>query len=157
MDDEVIRRPLGPNESAEAKGEQPYEYQAWPAWRYGPDGQKAIFESPEEVPEGWGDVPPTATPAGEEPVHVDPSLIGAVSTDDDDNDDDGDDNGDGDDDTPKPTAEELAKAHKKDDLIAMLELMAEKDDSIEFSARWGEVKLAQLIIDKGGPIAEDKE
>jgi hypothetical protein len=29
----------------------------WPAWRYGPDGAKAIFNSAEEVPEGWADSP----------------------------------------------------------------------------------------------------
>lgn len=25
----------------------------WPAWRFGPDGQKAMFEKPEDVPMGW--------------------------------------------------------------------------------------------------------
>ena len=31
-----------------------YVYQAWPAWRYGPDGEAEIFNSEEEVPPGWG-------------------------------------------------------------------------------------------------------
>lgn len=156
-DEEITRRPLGPNESADAAGEQPYVYQAWPAWRYGPDGQKAIFQGPEEVPEGWTDVPPTATPAGEAPVHIDPSLIGPQDDDDDDDEGGAGDDDEGDDGETKPTAEELAKAHKKEDLVAMLELMAEKNDKIEFSPRWGEVKLAQAIIDHGGPIVETEE
>jgi hypothetical protein len=25
----------------------------WPAWRFGPDGDKALFEKPEDVPDGW--------------------------------------------------------------------------------------------------------
>lgn len=38
---------------------------AWPAWRYGPDGQSEIFDKEEDVPEGWtrkpGDEPPVLT------------------------------------------------------------------------------------------------
>lgn len=34
-----------------------YEYQAWPAWRYGPKGESAIFESEKDVPKGWSDQP----------------------------------------------------------------------------------------------------
>lgn len=30
---------------------------AWPKCRYGPGGQSAIFERPEDVPEGWEDHP----------------------------------------------------------------------------------------------------
>ncbi len=33
------------------------EVQRWPAWFYGPDNQSAVFESPDEVPEGWDDHP----------------------------------------------------------------------------------------------------
>lgn len=25
----------------------------WPSWRYGPEGQSAIFQKEEDVPEGW--------------------------------------------------------------------------------------------------------
>lgn len=156
MNDEVTRRPLGPNEGNTSLADKPYEHVAWPAWRYNPEtGQGQIFESADEVPEGWSDLPPGATPAGEEPIAIDPSLIGVTTGADGTLVDAG--AGAGADDKPKPTAEELAKSHKKADLVAMLELMAEKDDTIEFSAKWGEVKLAQLILDNGGPIAEDKE
>jgi len=30
----------------------------WPAWRWSPDGEKALFERPEDVPEGWTAKPP---------------------------------------------------------------------------------------------------
>lgn len=33
------------------RGVQPN--QEWPAWRYGPSGESAIFQSEEEVPNGW--------------------------------------------------------------------------------------------------------
>jgi len=29
----------------------------WPSWRYGPDGQAAIFQEGDEIPEGWVDSP----------------------------------------------------------------------------------------------------
>lgn len=150
MPNQVTRSPLGPNDPSSA--EKAYEYVAWPAWRYHPEtGNGQIFESAEEVPEGWSDLPPGATPAGEEPIAFDLSLVGNTGASED------DDEGEGEDDEPKPTAEELAKSHKKADLVAMLELMAEKDDKVEFSPKWPEIKLAQTILDNGGPIAEDKE
>lgn len=34
---------------------QPYVYQAWPAWRYGPNGESKVFQCAEDVPEGWTD------------------------------------------------------------------------------------------------------
>lgn len=30
---------------------------SWPAWYYGPDGQSQIFQSEEEIPDGWEDHP----------------------------------------------------------------------------------------------------
>ena len=35
----------------------------WPAWRYGPGGVGEIFNSADEVPEGWVDHPSNALPA----------------------------------------------------------------------------------------------
>jgi hypothetical protein len=29
----------------------------WPAWRYGPDGQSAVFNAEDEVPAGWASHP----------------------------------------------------------------------------------------------------
>lgn len=39
------------------KTRTPYVHQAWPSWRYGPNGQAQIFEHEEQVPEGWEDHP----------------------------------------------------------------------------------------------------
>lgn len=35
----------------------PYTYQAWPSWRYGPNGEAEIFQCEEQVPAGWVDDP----------------------------------------------------------------------------------------------------
>lgn len=47
------------SEESRAKHEPPpaYVHQAWPAWRYGPEGESQLFDKAEDVPEGWGDVP----------------------------------------------------------------------------------------------------
>jgi hypothetical protein len=30
-----------------------YIYAAWPSWAFGPNGESAIFQSEEDVPNGW--------------------------------------------------------------------------------------------------------
>lgn len=45
---------------SKAKGDKVY----WPAWRYGPNGQSAIFDKESEVPEGWTDNPNDHKPGG---------------------------------------------------------------------------------------------
>lgn len=42
----------------------------WPSWRYGPNGESAIFQSAAEVPSGWTRKPEEAyeTP---QPIHHD--------------------------------------------------------------------------------------
>lgn len=42
-----------------------YVYQEWPKWIVGPDGEGRSFDSPEDVPEGWGEAPvePEVEPA----------------------------------------------------------------------------------------------
>lgn len=163
-EDAPPQAPLGPNDvipmaaSGPGSVDKPYEYQAWPAWRYDPEtGRGEIFESAEEVPEGWGDVPPGTTSAGEEPVVVDESLLdnGAGAGEggsDDDDDDDGDDGDDG----------ELV-ALDKDGLVALGQaklaeildaknaaLKAEGKEEIEFLPNWPKVKLADAILANGG-------
>ena len=32
----------------------------WPAWRYGPNGESAVFDTPEEVPADWYTTPQQA-------------------------------------------------------------------------------------------------
>jgi len=36
---------------------EPYVHQGWPAFRYGPEGERKVFQSPDDVPEGWQDSP----------------------------------------------------------------------------------------------------
>lgn len=36
--------------------------QRWPAWWYGPEGQAELFNSEEEVPQGWEDHPSKHNP-----------------------------------------------------------------------------------------------
>lgn len=63
------------------------EFKAWPSWRYGPEGQSAIFESEEEVPSGWKDHPSAfakqedEAPAGRQPSDpvTEPSIYDAMS------------------------------------------------------------------------------
>lgn len=35
----------------------PYVHQDWPSFRYGPNGERQVFQRPEDVPEGWQDSP----------------------------------------------------------------------------------------------------
>jgi hypothetical protein len=42
----------------------------FPTWRYGPDGQSAVFQSAEDIPEGWEDHPSKIKGAS------DPSEVG---------------------------------------------------------------------------------
>lgn len=39
----------------------------WPSWYYGPNGEKAIFERAEDVPEGWFDHEDKHADTGKEP------------------------------------------------------------------------------------------
>lgn len=45
-----------------------YAHKDWPAWRYGPDGKGKVFNTPDEVPDGWTDVSPKAAAAGAVPA-----------------------------------------------------------------------------------------
>lgn len=38
-----------------------YQHQAWPSWRYGPNGESAMFEEWDVIPAGWADHPSKAT------------------------------------------------------------------------------------------------
>jgi hypothetical protein len=44
-------------------GKEKKEEGHFPSWRYGPNGQSAIFESAADVPEGWEDHPSKIEPA----------------------------------------------------------------------------------------------
>lgn len=106
----------------------PYEYQPWPSWRFGPNGQKAIFQSEEEVPDGWTDSPHKAAQDTDEAAS--PESEDKVSA------------------LMQKTA---------DDLVGMLEAMKEIDDSIEFVKNWPKLRLARTIVAHGGPLPETEE
>lgn len=163
--------PLGPNDvipvaaGGDGVEDKPYEYQAWPAWRYDPEtGRGEVFESADEVPEGWTDVPPGTTPAGEEPVLVDTSLLengagvagtgdeGAAADDDDDTDDE--EEGEAGDDLVALDKEALV-ALGQTKLAAILvdkntALKADGREEIEFLPNWPKAKLADAILANGG-------
>jgi hypothetical protein len=142
--------PQGANEA------QPYEYVAWPAWRYCADGRSAVFNSAEEVPSGWvtydelnglddapdtitdelidlfdeqGNPPPDAaiTPAFEKPREL----------------------------TADQRAElinKLRDGNTQNDLVNIIELMnTQRDEEIEFSPGWPKLRLAETIVENGGP------
>lgn len=156
--------PLGPNDAIPVAAggdgvDKPYEYQAWPAWRYDPEtGRGEIFESAEEVPDGWGDLPPTATPAGEEPVVVDEALLdgGAGAGEGGGANDGTDDDGEGDaGDKLVALDKEALVALGQNKLAAILTeknkaLKADGKEEIEFLPNWPKVKLADAILANGG-------
>jgi hypothetical protein len=108
-----------------------YVHQAWPSWRFGPDGASQIFESEDEVPEGWVDSPSKlkGKKAPAEPA-TPPSADKAAKI------------------------NELVEGNSQTELVAMLEKMHEADDSIEFATNWPKAKLAATIVDNGGPLEE---
>jgi len=52
-----------------------YVHQAWPSFRYGPNGEKAVFHRAEDVPEGWQDSPDFVTAAKEAGAAVIGDLV----------------------------------------------------------------------------------
>lgn len=175
MKEEITRRPLGPNESSSAEGV--YEYVGWPAWRYNPEtGQGQIFQSADEVPLGWSDIPPGTTPPGEDgAIIVDESRIGAVVTeggetgqegaggaaitDSTDNGGAGD-NGDAGDngqqgrggatELPEWNKDELAALGQTKLAEILTAMNKDRTPEIEFLPNWSKKKLADTILQNGG-------
>ena len=59
---DAVRR----REAIKAPGPAPaYVHQDWPSFRYGPEGERAVFQRPEDVPAGWQDSPNFVTAARE--------------------------------------------------------------------------------------------
>lgn len=112
----------------------PYEYQAWPAWWFGPNGQRQIFNSAEEVPEGWVDSPEKVGSIDEGAVEPPRQLT---------------------DEQAEKSIADLVADYEAKDLVAMLEEMSALDDSIEFSDKWPKAKLAAAIVENGGPLNKD--
>ncbi len=163
MSDDVFRRPLGPNEGT-APGVAPYEYKAWPAWRYNPEtGAGQVFEAEEEVPHGWTNVPPGTTEPDDEPVTIDVSKIGtpvvepptveAPAPEDDDGD-----TADAIPEVVKMTRDELVALGQARLAAILEEKNGEEGVEIEFLPNWPKAKLADTVIENGGypaPVQED--
>ena len=118
-----------------APSDAPYEYQAWPAWWFGPNGQRQIFKSADEVPEGWVDSAVEAEAKDWEPGEGEGEPERVLTAD-----------------QTVSALDDLVNNNSQGELVAMLTAMAEVDDAIEFSASWPKLKLAQCIIDNGGPL-----
>jgi hypothetical protein len=104
----------------------PYEYAAWPAWYFGPDGQKQIFQSEEEVPEGWVDSPDKVGAAPEEIIEENNDQVAS-----------------------------LIESNTAEGLVGMLEAMYERDATIEFVKTWPKLRLATTIVAHGGPLPKE--
>jgi hypothetical protein len=107
--------------------------QKWPSWRYGPEGQSAVFDAPEEVPEGWEDHPRKVkmVKVAREPA----KTLAAEQRNDEE---------------AKAAVAKLVEDHSQAELAEMLEKMneaREADDQLEFLPGWPKAKLAQLIVD----------
>jgi len=107
----------------------------FPGWRYGPDDQSSIFNSEEEVPEGWvADIAEAnklyASPAVKTSVKVDVATLPGPD---------------------KNRADELVVVHSQKELVDILEAMnkfREGTDKpqIEFLASWPKLRLAATIL-----------
>lgn len=103
-----------------------YVYQAWPSWRYGPNGEAEIFEDEDQVPEGWLDHPSKFKAAAPAPAANHADSAG--------------------DDPLKALIDDFSQKELADHLTEMQKV----DETIEFSANWPKAKLAQVILASGG-------
>lgn len=103
----------------------PYQHQGWPSWRYGPDGQSQVFQSEDEVPDGWEDHP---SKVGKESSSSSGTEFAASGVSEDDE-------------TVKSL---MSKTH--DDLVEILEDAQDDNEEIEFLKSWPKLKLAQTIV-----------
>lgn len=104
-----------------------YQYQAWPAYYYGPDGQSEIFQSEDEVPEGWEDHP---SKVGKDASKSSSATEEAGADLADDNE----------------TVQLLINNKTAEQLVQILEDGEEEDDSVEFLKSWPKMKLAKAIV-----------
>lgn len=125
--------PLGPNDMPVRE-----HIQEWPSWRTGPNGERQIFNSPEEVPDGWTDTLPTATTGIKLPERREPArtLLDQKR-------EEGD---------RQEAIEKLVDEKSHKELVEILEMMnLEREDSgeeeIEFLPSWPKLKLATAIVD----------
>jgi hypothetical protein len=141
-------KPKGPNDVRPTK-----EFQSWPKWLTGPEGQRKIFNSEEEVPEGWMDAEDYAAEhEDDEPNGGGEDAEDSENGEDDEPEGDGEDTDDQEGEKQPHTVDSLVDNNTADQLIAMLEEMQKVDENVEFLASWPKPKLAKAILDNGGPL-----
>lgn len=118
-----------------------YVFQAWPSWRYGPNGEAEIFESEDQVPEGWLDHPAkfdTNSPQAKADAAAAARQQAERQKDEE----------------SANALEALIDNFSQKELADHLAGLQENDSSIEFSPNWPKVKLAQVILANGstGPV-----
>lgn len=121
--------------------EQPYQYQAWPAWMYGPEGRSAVFDRAEDVPDGWVSHDDYLAGALDEAEET--GITGAEQT------------RKLTDDQRKNAVGKLVDGNTQQQLVDMLLKMQEIDGTIEFLPGWPKGKLADTIVDNGGPLEDE--
>lgn len=111
----------------------------WPGWWFGPHGEQEIFNSPEEVPEGWvSDLSELAQAREAAKQEEDPPIPGL---------------------SPSLAAEQRNDAAVKEKIAALVEGNSQADlaarlgelnktleDKIEFLPGWPKLRLATLIV-----------
>jgi hypothetical protein len=107
-----------------ARESAPYVHQDWPAWFYGPDGAKGVFNSQDEGPSGWASHPDLI---GKKAELKDAAL--QVADDDDDVTN-----------LMKKTASELTTILTSAQAI---------DPTVEFLPSWPKLRLAKTIVAHG--------
>jgi hypothetical protein len=113
-----------------------YVFQAWPSWRYGPNGEAEIFESEDQVPEGWLDHPAkfdTNSPQARADAEAVAKRQEALQKEDE----------------AANTLEALIDNFSQKELAEHLAAMQAENSSIEFAPTWPKVKLAQVILANG--------
>lgn len=121
------------------------EAEQWPGWWFGPDGNGHIFDSPEEVPEGWvndlRDVKKVRTEAQQASGIVQDSTETKSL---------------GQEERAAELLEEeaakLAEEKSQKELAEMLEELSEirvacDEEALEFLPNWPKIKLARLYVE----------
>lgn len=156
----------------------PYVYQAWPAWRYPPEGGEGqVFNAPDEVPEGWTNIPPGTSTAEDEPAPAAPPAepveqredaaalaqrfkdeLEAETKDEEAAEEVVEEQVELTDEEKaadrNAKIEKLRDTKEQKELVAELERMQAIQPNIEFATNWPKLKLATTIVDNGGPLED---
>ena len=117
--------------------QQSYEYQCWPAWFYGPGGKSAVFQCEEDVPDGWmsyDDYTAGKLAEAEETGVTGEDKERVLTAD-----------------QRKAALSKLIDGNTQAALAAMLATMQMENHMIEYLPTWPKQRLAEVVVDNGGP------